>query len=228
MSCIERAGWFSGLLSAVKLYQSVSISGPSATSKPIEAKIASMRSSARLTGWRPPWPRERPGNVTSSACAASCCSSCALGEIAARRAASAASIACLAALISAPRAFFSLGRQRAERLQLLGDDAGLAEIARLGILELGRRDARAKSARALSTTDARSFIVVRGRGRRTRRRGAARTHRAARARAQRQDRCGRTFSTIEPNAAGSLTAMSASTLRSMSIEAFFRPAMNLL
>ena len=36
MSCIERAGWFSGLLSAVKLYQSVSISGPSATSKPIE------------------------------------------------------------------------------------------------------------------------------------------------------------------------------------------------
>ena len=36
MSCIERAGWFSGLFSAVKLYQSVSISGPSATSKPID------------------------------------------------------------------------------------------------------------------------------------------------------------------------------------------------
>jgi hypothetical protein len=27
VSCIDRAGWFSGLLSAVKLYQSVSISG---------------------------------------------------------------------------------------------------------------------------------------------------------------------------------------------------------
>ena len=37
-----------------------------------------------------------------------------------------------------------------------------------------------------------------------------------------------TFSTMLPNAAGSLTAMSASTLRSMSIYAFFRPAMNLL
>ena len=50
MSCIERAGWFSGLLSAVKLYQSVSISGPSATSKPIEPKIASMRSMVRDIG----------------------------------------------------------------------------------------------------------------------------------------------------------------------------------
>ena len=30
MSCIERDGWFSGLLSAVKLNQSFSISGPSA------------------------------------------------------------------------------------------------------------------------------------------------------------------------------------------------------
>src|SRR5207342_2074432 len=32
-----------------------------------------------------------------------------------------------------------LGRQRAERLQLLGDDATLAEKARLRVLELGRR-----------------------------------------------------------------------------------------
>ena len=52
MSCIERAGWFSGLLSAVKLYQSVSISGPSATSKPIERKMASMRAQVRMTGCR--------------------------------------------------------------------------------------------------------------------------------------------------------------------------------
>ena len=31
MSCIARAGWLSGMLSAVKLYQSSSISGPVAT-----------------------------------------------------------------------------------------------------------------------------------------------------------------------------------------------------
>src|SRR5207253_694165 len=35
-----------------------------------------------------------------------------------------------------------------------------------------------------------------------------------------------TFSTMLPKAAGSLTAMSARTLRSMSIDAFFKPAMN--
>ena len=48
MSCIERAGWFSGLFKALKLYQSVSISGPSATSKPIDRKIASIRWRARV------------------------------------------------------------------------------------------------------------------------------------------------------------------------------------
>ena len=138
MSCIDRAGWFSGLLSAVKLYQSVSISGPSAISKPIEAKIASIRSSAWLTGWMPPVPRLRPGKVTSSDCAASWASSWRLAS-SARRSTSADSIACLAALISAPRAFFSSGEQRAERLQLLGDPARLAEIARLRVLELGAR-----------------------------------------------------------------------------------------
>ncbi len=33
-------GWWPGILSASKLYQSVSICGPSATAKPISAKIA--------------------------------------------------------------------------------------------------------------------------------------------------------------------------------------------
>jgi len=37
-----------------------------------------------------------------------------------------------------------------------------------------------------------------------------------------------TFSTMLPKAAGSFTAMSARTLRSISIERYFRPAMNLL
>jgi len=55
------------LFSAVKLYQSVSISGPSATSKPIEPKISSMRRQVRLIGCSPPRPRPRPGSVTSSA-----------------------------------------------------------------------------------------------------------------------------------------------------------------
>jgi hypothetical protein len=63
VSCIERAGWFSGLFSAVKhWYQSVSISGPSATSKPIERKIASTRSHVRITGWSAAFrARPRPG-----------------------------------------------------------------------------------------------------------------------------------------------------------------------
>src|SRR2546422_3031363 len=46
-------------LSAVKLYQSVSISGPSATSKPIERQISSMRCQVRITGWTPPRPPPR-------------------------------------------------------------------------------------------------------------------------------------------------------------------------
>ena len=36
---MERAGWLGGLFKAVNEYQSVSISGPSATSKPMERKI---------------------------------------------------------------------------------------------------------------------------------------------------------------------------------------------
>jgi hypothetical protein len=52
------------------LYQSVSISGPSATSNPIERKIASMRCHVRMIGWMPPRPRSRPGRVTSIASSA--------------------------------------------------------------------------------------------------------------------------------------------------------------
>jgi hypothetical protein len=95
VSCIERAGWFSGLFSAVKLIQSVSISGPSATSKPIEPKMASMRSMVRLTGCRPPVPRWRPGSVTSSASALQLRLELGLGQRLAARL-SAASTCCLA------------------------------------------------------------------------------------------------------------------------------------
>ena len=39
VSCISLAGWFSGKLRAVKLYQSSSISGPSSILKPISLNI---------------------------------------------------------------------------------------------------------------------------------------------------------------------------------------------
>ena len=45
---MPRAGWAGGMLSASKLYQSVSTSGPSATSKPMPTKTSS--SSSRV--WR--------------------------------------------------------------------------------------------------------------------------------------------------------------------------------
>jgi hypothetical protein len=51
------------------LCQSVSISGPSATMKPIEAKICLDALERAVTGCRPPGPRRRPGSVTSSASA---------------------------------------------------------------------------------------------------------------------------------------------------------------
>ena len=54
VSCISRAGWPSGKLSAVKLYQSVSMSGPSAIEKPMSEKIAVISSITWLTGWMRP------------------------------------------------------------------------------------------------------------------------------------------------------------------------------
>src|SRR5574338_380652 len=51
---MARAGWFSGMLSAVKLYHWVSISGPSATEKPRSAKISASSSITWLTGWTVP------------------------------------------------------------------------------------------------------------------------------------------------------------------------------
>ena len=81
-----RAGWFSGVLSAVKLWKSSSISGPSATSKPSERNSVSMRSSVRVTGCRPPVPRAAArAAMTSSASAASCASSARVGQRVAAR-----------------------------------------------------------------------------------------------------------------------------------------------
>ena len=54
MSIIARAGWLSPMLSAVKLYHWVSISGPSATEKPRSANISASSSITWLTGWTVP------------------------------------------------------------------------------------------------------------------------------------------------------------------------------
>ncbi len=61
---MPRAGWAGGMLRAPKLYQSVSISGPSATSNPMPTKTSSRASWVWETRWR--WPRAagagtRPG-----------------------------------------------------------------------------------------------------------------------------------------------------------------------
>ena len=52
---MPRAGWAGGMLRAPKLYQSLSISGPSATLKPMPTKTSSKASRVWDTRWR--WPR---------------------------------------------------------------------------------------------------------------------------------------------------------------------------
>ena len=52
---MPRAGWWGGMLSASKLCQSSSTSGPSATSKPMETKMSSSSWRTCATRWR--WPR---------------------------------------------------------------------------------------------------------------------------------------------------------------------------
>ena len=100
VSCSCRAGCSGAMFSASKLYQSVSTCGPSATAKPISAKIAFTSSMTWLTGWMVPCGRGRPGSVTSSHSPASRASSAASSSDAlrARRAVS----------ISSRRAFSAL------------------------------------------------------------------------------------------------------------------------
>ncbi len=68
VSCISRAGWPSGKFSLVKLRSSVSMSGPSATAKPMSAKIAVSSSITWLIGWMRPASAgaSRTGSVTST------------------------------------------------------------------------------------------------------------------------------------------------------------------
>ncbi len=84
MSCIARAGWFSSMLSAVKLCQSSSISGPVFTAKPRSAKISASSSITWLTGWMLPLGRAGAGSVRSSVSVASLRSSSAASSPALR------------------------------------------------------------------------------------------------------------------------------------------------
>ena len=54
VSCVSRAGWPSGKFSAVKLCQSSSMSGPSATVKPISPNTAAISSNTCMTGCSAP------------------------------------------------------------------------------------------------------------------------------------------------------------------------------
>ena len=99
VSCSCRAGCSGGMFSASKLNQSDSICGPSATAKPMSAKIAVSSSITCDTGWMVPRGRGRPGSVTSSHSARSRSSSAASASAArlARRAASSSSFRPLSA-----------------------------------------------------------------------------------------------------------------------------------
>src|SRR5579862_373364 len=104
-----REGWSGNMRSAVKLYQSISISGPSATENPIVRKSASTCSCARVMGCSPPRELPRPGSVTSTDSAPSFESRSA-ARILSRTDWIRASTSAFARLIAAP----ALGRSSAE------------------------------------------------------------------------------------------------------------------
>ena len=211
------------MLSAVKLWKSSSISGPSATSKPSERNNASIRSSVRVIGCNPPVPMPRPGSDTSSESAASCCASFASAS-AARRRSSASSTSHLDGIdASAERGAFGSARL-CERLHVLGNLARLAEVLRLGVLErrgiLGRLEVGGRGGDDVLELD------------HWRDQESRKKREAVRASLSfagfDQAREALACSAIFVKAALSCTARSARTLRSMSIEAFFKPFMNTL
>ena len=136
-------------------------------------------------------------------------------------------------------------RQAGQRLQQLGDAPRLAQEARLRVLQFGGRG-RARELLLRTVHQLVQFVHVR---RSTRKRAGRPEVTACPVGCvpQHDARCGRcgqrlnarglertqaswafTLATMLPKAAGSLTASSASILRSISIAAFFMPAMNWL
>ncbi len=63
---MSRAGWLSGVFSAVKLLYSFSTSGPSSTLKPISENIDEISSIVWDTGWIFPLTKDLPGKVIST------------------------------------------------------------------------------------------------------------------------------------------------------------------
>ena len=101
VSCISLAGWYSGKFSAVKLCQSSSISGPSATAKPIDLKISVILFFTKLIGCLDPSSRGYPGLVRSSFSAATFCE-----ELLCVSSSSLAEMLCFSKFIFWPYSFF--------------------------------------------------------------------------------------------------------------------------
>lgn len=142
MSCIERAGWFSGVLSAVRVYQSVSISGPSATTKPIDANSCSAF--------------ERAADRMQAALRAAATGQRHIerfcGELGLQRGFTQPAAACFERVLGGhlggvdrcARLAARVRVELAERLETFGERANLAKIARLGLFELRAIGRRAK------------------------------------------------------------------------------------
>ena len=107
VSCMSRAGWSGGVLSASKLFHSVSIHGPVRTSKPRPRKIVSISRRTRVSGCSVPSGAPRAGSVTSTTRARSAARLA--SSSAASRAPTALSMPDLARLAASPTAGRSAG-----------------------------------------------------------------------------------------------------------------------
>ena len=122
------------MLSASKLYQSLSTCGPSATLKPRSAKIAAISSITWLTGWIVPSASGRGGRVTSAHSRATRASSAASASRA-RASASASVRSSFSAFSAGPAVCRCLGAHRPEPAHQLRHLALLAERREAHLLE---------------------------------------------------------------------------------------------
>ena len=129
VSCMSRAGWSGGVLSASKLCHSVSIQGPVRTSKPMPWKICSISRRTSVSGCSVPRraPARRQRDVDGAREIFGQRGVVEPGQARADRALDAA----LGAVGGFADGGAVLGRQAAERLHQLGDLALLADVARL-------------------------------------------------------------------------------------------------